>query len=54
MQTVTYNMSMESSSLVWTHLSGIEVRASQQVLQVDVPLWLGLFQHDHGVGLPEE
>lgn len=41
-------------SLVWTHLSGIEVRASQQVLQVDVPLWLGLFQHDHGVGLPEE
>lgn len=40
--------------LVWTHLSWIEVRASQQVLQVDVSLRLGLFQHDHGVGLPEE
>lgn len=37
-----------------THLSGIEVGASQQVLQVDVPLRLGLLQHDHRVCLPEE
>lgn len=36
------------------HLSGIEVGTSQQVLQVDVSLRLGLFQHDHGVGLPEK
>lgn len=38
----------------WTYLSGIEVGAGQQVLQVDVSLRLRLFQHDHGVGLPEE
>lgn len=38
----------------WTYLSGIEVGAGQQVLQVDVSLWLCLFQHNHGVSLPEE
>lgn len=37
-----------------THLSGVEVGASQQVLQVDVSLRLGLFQHDHRVGLSEK
>lgn len=40
--------------VLWTDLSGIEVGASQQVLQVDVSLWLSLFQHDHGVSLSEE
>ena len=36
-----------------THLPGVEVGASQQVLQVDVSLRLGLLEHDHGVGLPQ-
>ena len=37
-----------------SYLMGVKVGASKQVLQVGVPLRLGLFQHDHGVGLSEE
>lgn len=36
------------------YLSGIKVRTCQQILQVNVSLWLGLFEHDHGVCLPEK
>lgn len=32
----------------------VKVGACQQVLQVEVALWLRLFQHDHGVCLSEE
>lgn len=41
-------------SVSWPHLSRVKVGPGQEVLQMDVSFWLGLFQHDHGVRLPEE
>lgn len=48
------SINMYERSLHQTHLPGIKVRASQQVLQVNVSLRLRLLQHNHGVSLPEE
>lgn len=37
-----------------TYLTRIKVRSGQKVFEVDVPLWLSLFQHDHGICLSQE
>lgn len=45
---------LPSTPPLTSHLLHVKVGVCQQVLQVFVPLRLGLLQHDHGVGLPEE
>lgn len=37
-----------------TYLTRIEVRSGQKVFEMDVALWLSLFQHDHGISLSQQ
>lgn len=37
-----------------TYLTRIKVRPGQKIFEVDVALWLSLFQHDHGIRLSQQ
>lgn len=36
------------------YLTRIKVRSGQKIFEVDVALWLSLFQHDHGICLSQQ